>query len=45
LRVDCPIYVNDEVIKNSSASITEEPSSPQDDWPEDLIDDASEYKM
>jgi bifunctional DNase/RNase len=45
LRVDCPIYVNDEVIKNSSTSITEEPSSPQDDWPEDLIDDASEYKM
>src|SRR5918912_3760969 len=25
LRVDCPIYVNDEVVKNSATSITEEP--------------------
>jgi bifunctional DNase/RNase len=45
LRVDCPIYVNDEVVKNSSTSIMEEDSSQQDDWPEDLVDDASDYKM
>ena len=45
LRVDCPIYVNDEVIKNSSASIAEEDSTQQDEWPDDLVDDASEYKM
>ncbi len=44
LRVDCPIYVNEEVIKNSSTTITEEPPS-QDDWPENLIDDTGEYKM
>lgn len=48
LRVDCPIYVNEEVIKNSSTSVTEEgPVSDEDDedWPEDVIDDASDYKM
>lgn len=47
LRVDCPIYVNEEVIKNSSASITEDVSSSEedDDWPDDVIDDASDYKM
>jgi len=45
LRVDCPIYVNDEVIKNSSSAITEDPSATQDDWPESLVDDASDYKM
>jgi uncharacterized protein len=47
LRVDCPIYVNEEVIKNSSASITEDASSTEedDDWPDDVIDDASDYKM
>jgi hypothetical protein len=45
LRVDCPIYVNDEVVKNSSTSIMEEDPSQQDDWPEDLVDDASDYKM
>ncbi|HKV42163.1 MAG TPA: bifunctional nuclease family protein [Blastocatellia bacterium] len=46
LRVDCPIYVNQQVI-NSSASATIEDPPPQsdDDWPEDLIDDASHYKM
>ena len=45
LRVDCPIYVNEEVIKNSSTAITEDTSSEQDDWPESLVDDASDYKM
>ena len=46
LRVDCPIYVSEDVVKNSSASITEEPLPPdEDDWPEDIIDDASDYKM
>jgi bifunctional DNase/RNase len=45
LRVDCPIYVNDEVIKNSSSAITEDQSTTQDDWPESLVDDASDYKM
>jgi len=44
LRVDCPIYVNEEVIKNSSTT-TEDPFSQQDDWPESLADDASDYKM
>ena len=44
LRVDCPIYVNEEVIKNSSTSVTEDPTT-QDDWPENLVDDASDYKM
>jgi bifunctional DNase/RNase len=44
LRVDCPIYVNEEVIKNSSAA-TEDSSPQQDDWPESLVDDASDYKM
>jgi hypothetical protein len=46
LRADCPIYVNDEVIKNSSASVTERPRDEEDeDWPDDLLDDASDYKM
>ncbi len=46
LRVDCPIYVNQEVVKNSSTSITEEPVPADDeDWPDDLLDDASDYKM
>jgi bifunctional DNase/RNase len=46
LRVDCPIYVNEEVIQNSSTTISEEPSPQgEDDWPDDIIDDASDYKM
>jgi bifunctional DNase/RNase len=45
LRVDCPIYVNEDVIKNSSTAITEDVDSEQDDWPENLVDDASDYKM
>jgi bifunctional DNase/RNase len=46
LRVDCPIYVNEEVIKNSSTTLTEESSvEGEDDWPEDIVDDASDYKM
>lgn len=46
LRTDCPIYVNQEVINSSSSAITEEaPSQEEDDWPEDMLDDASDYKM
>ena len=45
LRVDCPIYVNSEVIKNSSSTLTEDAGADQEDWPEDIIDDASDYKM
>ena len=44
LRVDCPIYVNDEVIRNSSTAVTED-NTAQDEWPENLVDDASDYKM
>src|SRR5215467_490803 len=45
LRLHCPIYVNDQVLRNSATPVTEEDSSNQDSWPEDLIDDASDYKM
>jgi uncharacterized protein len=45
LRVDCPIYVKDEVIKSSNSSVTESDQSPADQWPDDLSRDASEYKM
>ena len=47
LRVDCPIYVDQEVIKNSRrVEPMEDPIRPsEDDWPEDLIDDTSTYKM
>jgi bifunctional DNase/RNase len=45
LRVDCPIYVNQEVIKNSSAAVTDEGEPPGDDWPDDFTEDASSYKM
>lgn len=44
LRVDCPIYVNDEVIRNSSTAVSED-NTAQDEWPENLVDDASDYKM
>ena len=33
LRVDCPIYVNQEVINSSSTTITEEAAEEDDDWP------------
>jgi len=45
LRLDCPIYVNDQVLRNSATPVTEDDSPNQDSWPEDLIDDASDYKM
>lgn len=49
LRADCPIYVNEEVINSSASSIIEEVAAQDDDddddWPDDLIDDASDYKM
>ena len=45
LRVDCPIYVRDEVIRNSNSSVAETDQSQGDQWPDDLSRDASEYKM
>jgi len=45
LRADCPIYVNEDVINNSTSTIIEETSSPDDDWLQDAVDDASDYKM
>jgi bifunctional DNase/RNase len=45
LRVDCPIYVKDEVMKSSNTSITETDQSQGDQWPDDLSNDTSEYKM
>jgi len=47
LRVDCPIYVNETVINNSATTTIEDDSSAtgDDEWPDDLIDDASHYKM
>lgn len=45
LRVDCPIYVKDEVIKSSNSSVTESDQSQADQWPDDASRDASEYKM
>jgi bifunctional DNase/RNase len=46
LRVDCPIYVNEEVIRNSRTTFVEDTTQQdEDDWPEDVIDDASDYKM
>ena len=45
LRVDCPIYVNEEVIKNSSTAIAEETPAEEEEWPDDFADDSSGYKM
>lgn len=47
LRVDCPIYVNEDVIRNSRKADPLEDAlrNTEDDWPEDAIDDASDYKM
>jgi bifunctional DNase/RNase len=45
LRADCPIYVNEEVINNSTSTILEETSATEDDWLQDGVDDASDYKM
>jgi len=46
LRVDCPIYVDQQVINSSASTAVEEPSGAgEDDWPDDLIDDATHYKM
>jgi bifunctional DNase/RNase len=46
LRVDCPIYVNDTVISSSaSATVEEDPHPSDDEWPDDLADDTSQYKM
>jgi uncharacterized protein len=46
LRVDCPIYVNQHVIDSSATTrIEEDTTSGDDEWPDDLMDDASHYKM
>jgi bifunctional DNase/RNase len=49
LRVDCPIYVSQRVINNSKATFIEEAQEDdqgeEDEWPEDIIDDTSDYKM
>jgi uncharacterized protein len=46
MRVDCPIYVSEDVIHNSASTIIEEVQTDEDDdWPDDLLDDASDYKM
>lgn len=47
LRVDCPIYVDQEVLRNSRKvdPMDEAIRQPEDDWPGDMIDDASNYKM
>jgi hypothetical protein len=48
LRVDCPIYVSQQVISNSKATFIEEAQDDEgeeDEWPEDIIDDTSDYKM
>ena len=45
LRVDCPIYVKDEVMKNSNTSVSESEESQADQWPDELSDDTSDYKM
>lgn len=47
LRVDCPIYVHQEVIKNSRKvdPFEDAMKSTEDDWPDDVIDDTSNYKM
>jgi bifunctional DNase/RNase len=45
LRVDCPIYVNEDVINNSTSTILEEASTSDDDWLNEGVDDASDYKM
>lgn len=45
LRVDCPIYVNNEVIKNSTSAVSVDGETPGSDWPDDFTEDASSYKM
>ena len=46
MRVDCPIYVCEDVIHTSASTIIEEVQTDEDDdWPDDLLDDASDYKM
>jgi len=49
LRVDCPIFVDDEVLKNSKQSANPVPAVSSDElrkWLEDLgDDDLGKYKM
>jgi hypothetical protein len=54
LRTDCPIYVNEEVIKNSHNTVVEKASATGTDidedetidWPEEIDDtDMNKYKM
>jgi len=44
LRMDCPIYVAQQVIKSSSATLIDGTSS-TDEWPEDFVEDNTSYKM
>ncbi len=44
LRMDCPIYVAQQVIKSSSATLVDGAAT-TDDWPEDYIEDTTNYKM
>ncbi len=49
LRVDCPIFVEDEVLKNSKQAATNVPTATSEElrkWLEDLgDDDLGKYKM
>jgi bifunctional DNase/RNase len=46
LRTDSPIYVNQEVVESSGSTLTDQAAQPdEDDWPGELVDDASDYKM
>ena len=46
LRADSPIYVEQEVLNNSGAKMSELEQSAEDtEWSDDLLDDTSDYKM
>ena len=44
LRMDCPIYVAQQVIKSSSATLIDGTSS-TDEWREEFVEDNTSYKM
>ena len=44
LRMDCPIYVAHQVIKSSSATLLDGASNTED-WPEEYVEDTTNYKM
>jgi hypothetical protein len=48
LRVDCPIYVDDEVLKNSKKAVSADPANSEElrKWLEGLSDeDLGKYRM